>query len=195
MKKTIFSVQFLIRGSRILRNGEARIYLKIRVDNQVVEHTLSRSIPPDQWDAGRGMAMAKSDRGKALNHYLEHVRKGIYDAQLALEDRQQEVTAELLMQESFGSPMDRLICLGDVADRNPEVAQCFTKLLKVINLVYILGNHDWWLLQWFREQRTESMWLWQGGKYSIASYQKPGLCQPKVLIRKHLAFLENALLL
>jgi serine/threonine protein phosphatase 1 len=100
---------------------------------------------------------------------------------------------QVFERSGFNRRKDRLICLGDVADRNPEVTECFTELLKVKNLVYVLGNHDWWLLEWFREQKTDSMWLFQGGKYSIASYQKHGLRRQKTLISKHRALLENAL--
>jgi serine/threonine protein phosphatase 1 len=99
---------------------------------------------------------------------------------------------QVFERSGFNRRKDRLICLGDVADRNPEVAECFTELLKVKDLVYILGNHDWWLLEWFREQKTESMWLYQGGKYSIASYQKHSIRKQNSLIRKHRALLENA---
>jgi len=102
MKKATFSVQFFINGKKPLRNGEARIFLRIRVNKLVVEHSTGRSIQPDLWDNVRGLASIRTDKGKSLNQYLDHVRKMVYDAQLALEDRQEDVTAEALRQEAFG---------------------------------------------------------------------------------------------
>jgi len=102
MKKATFSVQFFINGKKPLRNGETRIFLRIRVNNLVVEHSTGRSIQPDLWDNVRGLSSIRTDKGKSLNQYLDHVRKMVYDAQLALEDRQEDVTAEALRQEAFG---------------------------------------------------------------------------------------------
>ena len=77
---------------------------------------------------------------------------------------------QCLERSKFDYNEDRLICLGDVADGWSEVARCFDKLLEIPNLIYILGNHDHWLLQWFKFGEAPSIWTRQGGSASIASY-------------------------
>ena len=47
----------------------------------------------------------------------------------------------------FDYKKDRLICLGDVADGWSEVVGCIEELHKIKNLVYIIGNHDLWLMR------------------------------------------------
>ncbi len=73
-------------------------------------------------------------------------------------------------RSGFNKYEDQLICLGDVADGWPEVREVFEYLLTISNLIYIIGNHDKWLLDWFNYSEVPSLWLDQGGKNSIKSY-------------------------
>ena len=102
MKRVTFSVLFFIKKKKLLKNGDARIYVRITVNNLSVDHATARNVDPDYWDSGRGKSKSNDPDGKSLNHYLEHVRKSIYDAQINLEDKEIEVTAEALGQEVFG---------------------------------------------------------------------------------------------
>ncbi|MFW5658188.1 MAG: metallophosphoesterase [Bacteroidota bacterium] len=86
---------------------------------------------------------------------------------------------------SFRAGKDTLICLGDAFDGWPEIRQTIDELLKVKNLIYIMGNHDAWALSWFRSRSKPSIWMSQGGKNTIASY---GNSVPD----SHVYFLENA---
>ena len=93
----------------------------------------------------------------------------------------------------FDYDTDRLVCLGDVADGWPEVRQCFDELLKIKNKVYILGNHDWWLLQWFKFAHTPSVWTSQGGIASIRSYMELPGDQRMEVISRHENLLDQAI--
>jgi serine/threonine protein phosphatase 1 len=66
--------------------------------------------------------------------------------------------------------MDRLISLGDVCDRGPEVSKVFEALLEIHHLVYILGNHDFWAKEWFTTGQIPDVWYFQGGRHTINSY-------------------------
>jgi serine/threonine protein phosphatase 1 len=77
---------------------------------------------------------------------------------------------QCLAKSKFDYSTDHLICLGDVADGWPETNQSIEELLKIKNLTYILGNHDWWALQWMETGEIEDVWYAQGGKATIDSY-------------------------
>ncbi len=74
-------------------------------------------------------------------------------------------------KSGFDYKSDMLICLGDVCDGWPEVYQSINELLKLQNLVYILGNHDEWTLKWFTDGEAPDIWVSQGGRATIESYQ------------------------
>ena len=88
---------------------------------------------------------------------------------------------------SFDYHKDKLICLGDTAD-GEDVKDCFDELLKIKNLVYILGNHDNWLLEYFITGKKPPVWLVQGGNKTLHSYPD------QVPDKNHIDLLKNALL-
>lgn len=93
---------------------------------------------------------------------------------------------QCLERSGFDYEKDHLISLGDVCDGWPETKQAIDELRKVKSLTYILGNHDYWTLQWMRYGNTDEVWLKQGGAATIHSYD--GVADPE-----HAAFLKAAL--
>jgi len=77
---------------------------------------------------------------------------------------------QCLERSNFNYEEDQLICLGDVADGWTEVPEVFDELLKVNNLVYVIGNHDLWLREWFKFAATPHIWLSQGGQNTLDAY-------------------------
>ena len=85
----------------------------------------------------------------------------------------------------FDYEKDHLIALGDVADGWPETKQCIDELLNVKNLTYVLGNHDFWTLEWMETGYAEEVWFAQGGRATVESY-RDGIPE------SHISFLKKA---
>lgn len=92
---------------------------------------------------------------------------------------------QCMERAEFNYDSDRLICLGDIGDGWPDTKQCIDELLKVKNLIYILGNHDLWIWQWMKTRVAENIWLAQGGTATIASYSE--------IPKAHIDFFEKGL--
>lgn len=92
---------------------------------------------------------------------------------------------QCLERSGFNREQDHLISLGDVSDGWPETSACIDELLTLPNLTFILGNHDYWTLQWMKTGLVEDLWLSQGGEATIKSYADG-------VPDSHLKFLENA---
>lgn len=71
---------------------------------------------------------------------------------------------------NFDKQKDTLICIGDVADGWPEVSECIEELLTIMNLMPIMGNHDFWLRNYLEFGDHPPIWLMQGGQASFESY-------------------------
>lgn len=99
---------------------------------------------------------------------------------------------QVLERSKFDYENDKLICLGDVCDGWIDVRKCFDELLKIKNLVYVLGNHDDWALDWYLDDlrtpltRPDYMWTSQGGNGTLASYDFGEMD------KEHLELLKNA---
>ena len=78
-------------------------------------------------------------------------------------------------RSGFDKDKDELVVLGDVCDGWPEVKECFDLLLECKHMVYILGNHDKWALEWYTDGYLDGglpdiWWTSQGGQNTIRSY-------------------------
>lgn len=72
-------------------------------------------------------------------------------------------------RSAFDYRNDRLIQLGDVTDRHPQVFECVEELLKIEHLVSLKGNHDDWFCEFIRIDFHPYLWN-HGGDGTLISY-------------------------
>jgi len=97
---------------------------------------------------------------------------------------------QCLEKSKFNYKKDKLICLGDTCDGLPDVKECFDELLKIKNLIYLLGNHDEWAYEWYGKGigeigQPKEIWASQGGQSTLNSYGHK-------MLRKHLELIHNS---
>jgi serine/threonine protein phosphatase 1 len=99
---------------------------------------------------------------------------------------------QCMERSAFDYANDQLIFLGDVADGWPETKASVDELLKIKNLIFIFGNHDFWTLEWMETGHAEEVWLSQGGEATVKSY-KDGIPQShiKLLDSSHSYYLSD----
>jgi len=102
---------------------------------------------------------------------------------------------QVLLRSGFRDDTDQLIVLGDVVDGWPDTRLCLDRLLKIRHLVPIMGNHDLWCQKWMMSGWKENLWLSQGGKATVVSYDREFLYTPGIpdVSRLHVAYFEAAL--
>ncbi|GIV37006.1 MAG: serine/threonine protein phosphatase [Cyclobacteriaceae bacterium] len=93
---------------------------------------------------------------------------------------------QCLERAHFNYATDRLIVLGDVCDGWPETRQAIDELLKIKHLIYLMGNHDYWVLEWMTRNDRKEIWTMQGGAATLLSYDN----RPDA---RHRQFLSEAL--
>ncbi|MEP2773787.1 MAG: metallophosphoesterase [Fulvivirga sp.] len=93
---------------------------------------------------------------------------------------------QCLERSGFDYAHDQLICLGDVCDGWPQTKESFDELLKIKNLVFVMGNHDFWGLKWAKNGTMSHIWLNQGGRNTITSYHGESMTET------HVSLLEGA---
>lgn len=79
---------------------------------------------------------------------------------------------QCLERSNFNKEEDKLIVLGDIVDGWPESMEVIKELQTIKNLVYIIGNHDYWFREFLLYGQTPSAWVNQGGDSTIKSYVK-----------------------
>ncbi len=90
---------------------------------------------------------------------------------------------------------DTLIFLGDYVDgwsESPQVLDYLIELDKTHDCIFIRGNHDELLWDWFtgnKEEIDEAMWYKHGGEATVTAYANVSEATKKT----HIEFLENLL--
>lgn len=77
---------------------------------------------------------------------------------------------QVLERSGFDKEKDKLICLGDVVDGWSESIEVIRELASIKNLVYIIGNHDQWFIDFLIYGIKEYMWISQGGRATYDAY-------------------------
>jgi len=95
-----------------------------------------------------------------------------------------------IMERANVTTKDTLIFLGDYVDgwsQAPQVIDYLIELNTTNTCIFIRGNHDELLLQWFKESKDNQLWYKHGGEATVLAYEKtePGT------IERHIEFLEN----
>ena len=81
-----------------------------------------------------------------------------------------EALKEVLKKSNFNYVEDKLIILGDIVDGGYNTNECVEELLKITNIVFIIGNHDEWFMKHIRSGWAEEIWVQQGGANTLRSY-------------------------
>jgi serine/threonine protein phosphatase 1 len=87
---------------------------------------------------------------------------------------------QVLQRSGFDKENDMLIVLGDIVDGGYHTYEVVEELLTIKYIVYIIGNHDEWFMNHIKSGWAGEVWLSQGGKNTIKSYNKNGLSKKHV---------------
>lgn len=120
-KKETFSLMFYIKKTKLLKNGEAPICLRISVKCQYAEIMIKRSIPVNLWDQKKENSKGKAYTDKELNHYLDSVKARVYLIQRELETECKQVTA-MAIRDRYNGKGDSFKTLVEIYEEHN--AQC-----------------------------------------------------------------------
>lgn len=122
MKRDSFRVLFFLKKTRLLKNGEASVCMRITVNGTRVENNIRKSIAPALWSQAKETARGKSRRACDLNTYIEEARIKLYQIFCELEQQNRPVTAHLLQELFFGQekPEEVRTLLGAMQEHNDQ---------------------------------------------------------------------------
>ena len=122
MKRDSFRVLFFLKKTKLLKNGEASVCMRITVNGTRVENNIRKSIDPALWSQAKETARGKSRRACDLNTYIEEARIKLYQIFCELEQQNRPVTAHLLQKLFFGQekPKEVRTLLGTMQEHNDQ---------------------------------------------------------------------------
>ncbi|MFN8257695.1 MAG: site-specific integrase [Bacteroidales bacterium] len=127
MKRSTFSLLFIAKKHKLLRNGEAPIYLRITINGEISELAVKRSVDPDFWDSNKGCSTQKKQEGKELNYYLEQTKHKLFEVQKDLEFEGIEVTAKSVKDRYLGIDSNSTTLIKAYIEHNEDMKKMIGK--------------------------------------------------------------------
>lgn len=85
MDRKLFSVLFFIKRTKLRKNGEAPIVVRITYGSQSAEIQISRTVPVTQWSQNRSCSTGRDKQAAETNAFIEMVRVKLYKIHQELE--------------------------------------------------------------------------------------------------------------
>lgn len=129
MKQGTMNILFFILKTKLLKNGEAPILMRITIDGHYEEARIQRSVLPKQWDSAKGCSKGKDRTAKELNAYIAELSALALQKHKELMLELALITPKLLLKRVFGKETEMRTLLGTM---NEEIE----KMKKAVNIDY-----------------------------------------------------------
>jgi len=97
-----FRILFLLRKTKLNKEGYGKIVIRITIDGQVTEFSSKLSVKPDNWNPRAGKMMGKSKIATEVNNSLNQILIHLNEKFRMLIDRDGNVTPEKLRDAYLG---------------------------------------------------------------------------------------------
>lgn len=101
MERNSFSVLFFLKKTKLLKNGEASVCMRITVNNARSETNIRKSITPSLWNQAKECSRGKDRKSNDLNKYIEEARIKLYNIHAELKKESLSITATILRDKFF----------------------------------------------------------------------------------------------
>jgi hypothetical protein len=96
LSNTKLDLLFFIKKTKLLKNGEAPICMRITVDSERAEIMIKRSVLPNKWNQKKECATGNDALSRELNHFIEVHRTKVFKVFRQLEMDNREITARAI---------------------------------------------------------------------------------------------------
>lgn len=129
MKQGTMNILFFILKTKLLKNGDAPILMRITIDGHYEEVRIQRSVPPKLWDSSKGCSKGKDRAGKEINNYIAELSALTLQKHKELMLEQALITPKLLLKRVFGKDTEMRTLLGSMREE-------IEKMKKAVNIDY-----------------------------------------------------------
>jgi len=100
-------ILFFIKRTKLLKNGEAPIFVRITVDKERAEFGLKKSVLPKNWDESNQRVKGKSQTAEETNSSIDTILKKIEAITSYMAMEGEEITANIIKEKLVGKKEDR----------------------------------------------------------------------------------------
>ncbi len=120
-------ILFYIKRSKLLKNGDAPIFVRITINKERAEFGLKKSIAPKYWNESKQRVKGKSTSADDINAAIEKNIKKIEAITTYLSMQDVELTSELIKENIVGKKEDRRTILKIFKTHNENARKLIGK--------------------------------------------------------------------
>ena len=102
MERVTFKILFFIKKTRLSKNGEVPILLRVTVNGQRVDTSVNLKVNPDSWNAIAGKSVGKSRKDEEINNRLDTIRLRVMQTHRQMELDGVEITSKKIIDHYLG---------------------------------------------------------------------------------------------
>ena len=101
-RKSTFSILFFIKRKKLLKNGDAPVYMRITVDGRFLEASLKRGVNPKIWNEKKQRSTGRDRLSLELNDYLDDTLTKILKIHQRFADEKKIINPKTILDEWAG---------------------------------------------------------------------------------------------
>ena len=101
-RKSTFSILFFIKRKKLLKNGDAPVYMRVTVDGRFLEASLKRGVNPKTWNEKRQRSIGHDRLSLELNDYLDDTLAKILKIHQRFADEKKIINPKTILDEWAG---------------------------------------------------------------------------------------------
>ena len=129
MKQGTMNILFFVLKTKLLKNGEAPVLMRITINGDYDDVRIQRSVPLNLWNAAKGCSKGRDRASVALNAYIAELHARALEKHKELVLEQALITPKLILKRVFGKETEMRTLLGTM---NEEIE----KMKKAVNIDY-----------------------------------------------------------
>jgi len=120
MERVTFKILFYIKKTRIARNGEVPVILRVTVNGSRAETSVNLKVDPSRWSALAGKLIGDTRRDDELNARLDTIRLRVMKAHRQMELDGEQITAQKVIDKYLGREDKPVVMLLDIFREHNE---------------------------------------------------------------------------
>lgn len=120
MKNENFSILFFLAKKRLLKNGQAPVYLRITINGVCDEIRIKRSVPVNLWNQAKECSRGKDRNSLELNEYIRSLNLKLLTIHKELTLINAPITSKLLLGKLFGKEEEGMKLLSIFQEHNEK---------------------------------------------------------------------------
>ena len=115
------NILFFVLKTKLLKNGEAPVLMRITINGDYDDVRIQRSVPLNLWNAAKGCSKGRDRASVALNAYIAELHARALEKHKELVLEQALITPKLILKRVFGKDTEMRTLLGTMREGIKEM--------------------------------------------------------------------------